>query len=423
MRTIEEILADMQAIVDKPSPTAEDIVAYAELEAELAAAQAAGNAEPAEPGEGATDDNVAGEGAPTASAATRRAAASMRQRHARYTTVVVPPGRPSNGPRRTDTIDRAFDSFLRTGRPNADLTRVDALGTDNGPDGGYLVPEGFRDRMIERMKAFGGLAKVVFDFPTAGGENVPWPTLDDTSSEGEIVEEGGTFSGGTSLEFGEATLGAYQYQSGGPNSTPIRLSLRLLRDSKFPVEAIVSGALSKRIARVQARHWVKGTGVKQPQGIVTGKTGIQLAAQTGVTNKDLLKFIHSVDPEYRESAGWSFNDNTLETLRGIEDDNGRPILKSSTDGIAGAPGGETLLGYPVTIDQAFDDISLSSATQKWGVFGDLEAAYVLRRVEEVAILINPYSRMQYGQLEYSAIAWADGLVQDANAFVALTGKA
>lgn len=78
VRSLEEILQDMQAIIDKPDMTAEDMVAYLALESELAAAQAAGQAEP--------------------SPATNAIGREIRDRHNRYTTVVVPAGRPRSGP-------------------------------------------------------------------------------------------------------------------------------------------------------------------------------------------------------------------------------------------------------------------------------------------------------------------------------------
>lgn len=435
MRSTDEILADISALLDGAAGrdlTDDEITQWDTLDAELNAAQLAeARSRATDTGDGSGDGSEpvpAPEPAPaTASAVARRqASASIRARHAAYNTVVIPAGRPSASRRPQDTAEKAFVAYLRTGRPNADLSAPqNAQGTDTGPGGGYLVPDGFRDKLVDRMKAFGGLANVVDQVVTTTGENLLWPTIDDTGNVGEVVDEGGTFSGGADLVFGEENLGAYQYMAGGAGGVPIRLSQRLVQDAAVDVEGIVSKKLGMRLARIQATHWVTGTGVKQPQGITTGKTGIEIAVNTAVTYVDLVKFTHSVDPAYREGGNcrWAFNDASLEVLESIEDDNGRPILKSSTDGASSSPSGPLILGYPFTIDQAFPDINKSSNTVNWGVFGDLEAAYVLRRVLDVAIIVNPWTRAQYGQLEYSAIAWADGIQQDASAYVALTGQA
>lgn len=286
------------------------------------------------------------------------------------------------------------------------------------------MPDGFREKLVDRMKAFGGLAGVVEEITTATGNALPWVTIDDTANVGEIVNEGGTFSGGADLVFGNASLGAYSYMAGGGSATPLRVSLELLQDSTFDVQGLVSSKLAERIARIQATHLVTGSGSGEPQGITDGLTGIEIAADTaGITYADLVTFIHSVDPAYRSNGRWAFNDNTLALIRKLVDGNNRPLLQPSADGsAAGAPGGETLLGYPVTIDQAFPDIDVDANTVNWGVFGDLREGYVVRRVRAVEILVNPYSRMANRQVEFTAWARMDAVQQNTNAYVALTGE-
>ena len=82
--------------------------------------------------------------------------------------------------KRDDTLERAFSSYLRTGKENADLVELRAQSEGTGTEGGFLVPDGFRDKLVERMKAFGGLAQVVENLSTSDGRNLPWPTIDDT---------------------------------------------------------------------------------------------------------------------------------------------------------------------------------------------------------------------------------------------------
>jgi len=82
---------------------------------------------------------------------------------------------------------------------------------------------------------------------------------------------------------------------------------------------------------------------------------------------------------------------------------------------------QTLLGYPVTIDQGFSNPAATSTTTNFGVFGDLMAGYVVRNVRQVELLVNPYSRMQQRQIEYSSWFRFDALQQDTNAYTALTG--
>lgn len=393
--SIEEILAALQAIIDGAqgrSLTDEEAERYEQLEVEL---------------RNANRD------------------VQIRSRQEAYNTPV--PGLAAAvhvGTAQQDTtLERAFNHYLRTGQVNADLVELRAQGEAVGSEGGYLVPEGFRDKIVDRMKAFGGVANVVENITTATGNNLPWPTVDDTANVGEIVAEGGTFASGADLVFGTADLGAYKYMAGGGSNLPLRVSVELLQDAAFDVEGLVSRKLGERIARIQSTHLVSGTGVSQPLGIQTGLTGVELAAGTGVAYDDLIDFIHAVDPAYRESGcGWAFNDTSLATIEKIKDSNGDPVWRPSTADMATGVGGGTLMGYPVTIDQAFDDITLAAgAAINWGVFGNLSEGYVRRSVRDIVLIVNPWTRAANGQVEFTAWARMDATQQNVNAYTALAG--
>src|SRR5690554_6530137 len=140
MRTIEDIHAALQGIVDAAagrSLTDDEVGQYEALENELKAVQ---RSEEIRARQEAYHAPAPGLAAPVA------------------------PARPDNG------LDVAFEAYLRTGRPNADLTLVsNAQGEGQGPEGGYLVPDGFRQKLVDRMKAFGGIANVVETITTGDG--------------------------------------------------------------------------------------------------------------------------------------------------------------------------------------------------------------------------------------------------------------
>lgn len=354
----------------------------------------------------------------------------IRSRQTAYETP-VPHGLHVAAPKDDDTLERAFDHYLRTGRENQDLTELRAQGEAAGTEGGYLVPDEFRNKIVERMVAFGGIAGAAETITTGTGAPMSWPTLDDTANVGEIVNEGGTFSSGADIVFGQEELSAYKYMAGGGSQLPLRVSVELLQDSAFDVQGLVSRLLGTRIARIQATHLVTGTGINEPQGITTGLTGIELADDTaGITYADLVAFIHSVDPEYRDGAMWAFNDATLKLLELIEDSNGDPIWRPFNATMATGAQGDggkvgqtgTLLGYPYLVDQAFPDIDVDANDVNWGVFGQLREGYLIRRVKDVTLIVNPWTRAANGQVEYTAWARMDAVQQNTNAYVALTGE-
>lgn len=326
----------------------------------------------------------------------------------------------------SDELDRAFESYLRTGQRNSDLVELRAQQEASSSAGGYLVPDTFRAKLIERMKSFGGFAKEAEQLNTTSGNPIGWPTLDDTANAGEIVPESATGSAGADIVVGTASLGAYKYMSLGAGNLPLRVSVELLQDSAFDIVSLLTRVMGKRIARAQARDFVMGSGSGEPLGINHTVPDQHLATANPVTYAKLLAAVHGIDPDYRDGgAKWLMNDATLATLQGMVDGNQRPLWLPTTDGLSGnLPGGQ-LLGYPVVIDQAMPNIGNSTSVEGDGavIFGDLIEAYVIRRVKDVTLVVDPYGRAANGEVQFTAWARADGTIQDRNAYVVLAGFA
>ncbi|MPY81616.1 MAG: phage major capsid protein, partial [Actinophytocola sp.] len=117
---------------------------------------------------------------------------------------------------------------------------------------------------------------------------------------------------------------------------------------------------------------------------------------------------------YRQNAVWLISDNTLKAVRKLEDSTGRPLWEPfATSGMETVPGG-ILLGHRVVIDQAMPDMGVSA--KSW-VFGDLRESYVIRRVRDLQLVVNPWTRANEGQVEYTLWARADGTPQNDNSFI------
>jgi HK97 family phage major capsid protein len=322
-----------------------------------------------------------------------------------------------------DTLERAFDAYLRTGHLNADLTEHRAQSVGTASAGGYTVPETLLTKITERLKAFGGVANVTDSITTATGEPLRWPTLDDTSNSGVIkAENTAPGSGGADLVFGEKTLGSFPYVAPGTSNLPLKVSKELLQDSAFDVQGLIVRKLGERIARKQSRDWVNGAGTSEPFGIATGTAvATNTFDNAAPTYADLLNAVHQVDPAYRDAAVWTFNDFTLSLIEGVLDSNGRPLLNTANDGISVGRANQTLLGYPVVIDQAWANYA-DAGTNKFGAFGDLASGYIIRNIAGADLIVNPYSSANTGQVEFTLWMRADGTVQDANAFRVLQNE-
>lgn len=324
-----------------------------------------------------------------------------------------------------DTLERAFEHYMRTGIANADLMQLRAQSVGTGSEGGFTVPEVFRQRLEDRVVEFGGLAAEVEVISTTGGENMRWPTLDDTANVGEIVPENTAPStSGADLVFGEKTLGAFRYIAPGAGNLPLRVSVELLQDSAFDVQGLVTRKLGERIARQQADDWINGAGSTEPLGVVAGATQTQsftVPLTTADTPGELIDAMIQVDPFYRRNSIWVISDQAWGELRKLQDADGRPLLQPAGDsGLGNSPAG-FIEGRRVVIDPSFDDLVNPGIgiTNTWGVFGDMTTSYVIRRVRDLQLVVNPFTRANEGQVEFTLWARADGTVQNEFAYVAL----
>jgi HK97 family phage major capsid protein len=390
--TVEEILEAMRAIIEAAEGrnlTDEEATNYEKLEAQLVAA---------------------------------RRTAELKARQRAYDTPVRDKALEAvahiGATKVDDTYNKAFNHYLRTGKPNADLIQnAQQVGTDS--EGGYLVSPQFRQKLVEVQKAFGGLAAEVDSFSTERGGDIEFPTLDDTSSVGAITAEEAAFANGQDLVFGTVTLKAWKYTSSGAGTnTPLRVSVELLQDAEFDIEGLVARALGTRIMRAQAAHWVTGTGSAntQPLGLLNGSaTTVNLATTTTITYADLLAIEGALDPAYEQNAKWVMSKAAWTAIRGIEDDAGRPLILPQAQSGAGSQPTRELLGYPVVLDQGCP--APSGDDTNFLAFGDLRESYVIRRVAPLTVIVNPYTRMNNGQVEYVAWERADGTVQNTASYV------
>jgi HK97 family phage major capsid protein len=282
------------------------------------------------------------------------------------------------------------------------MSEYRALSATTGSAGGYTVPQGFYNNLIQAMKSFGGMRQVSRVFTTSGGNPLPIPTTNDTANVGAILAENAQAST-QDVAFGQVTLNAYKY-----TSNIVLIPIELLQDSAFDIESYVAQSLATRIGRITNTHFTTGTGSSQPQGVVTGatlgKTGANGQTST-VTYADLVDLLHSVDPAYRGNAKFMFHDQTLKALKKLQDGYGRPLW---VPGVA-VKEPDTILGYNYEINQ---DTPQMAASAKSIVFGDF-SNYFLRDVMDVAVVRFGEKYMDAGQIGFVAFSRHDGKLVNA----------
>lgn len=280
-------------------------------------------------------------------------------------------------------------------------------GVGGGSIGGYTVPQGFSEELQKYLKQFGGVRQVARAFPTPSGQDIPWPSVDDTANKGSLLEEN---QAATELDvaFSSITLKAFKFTSG-----VVLVSMELLQDSFFDINSMLRDLLGDRIGRITNDYFTTGTGSSQPQGVVTA-AGLGVAAASGQTStiiyEDLVNMSHAIDPLYRPTASFMFNDDTLRSIKKIKDSNGRPLWQMySESGFGTNVAQDRILGYPYQINQSMADIGISgspTAGNKSVLFGDF-TRFIVRDVLDMQLLRLTERYAEFGQVGFLAFARSD----------------
>jgi len=318
-----------------------------------------------------------------------------------------------------DDYRAAFEGFIRQGlsdlEPEAraliQQRAVDtrAQGTTSGSAGGFTVPEGFWAKVTETMKYYATVAQFAEVLTTSTGAKIPWPTNNDTSNEGALLDENTQITG-QDLTFGQAELDAFMY-----TSRLVLVSYQLLQDSGVDIEGLIARKLGQRLGRITNRHFTVGTGSAQPQGYTVGATQGTIADisdgewATGVAWQAFVDLIHSVDVAYRGNARFALHDLILAEVRKWRDAENRPLWIPSV--AAGVP--DTILGYPYFVNNF--QASTAAAGDKPVYFGNFEDGFVVRNVTGGALKRLEERYADYLQVGFFGFSRHDSVVQDPSA--------
>lgn len=270
--------------------------------------------------------------------------------------------------------DKLFERFLVVGFNSltteeknfyADVqARAQSVGT--GSEGGFLVPEGFGDKIIEATKFLSEMRDIAFQFTTATGNNIPFPTDDDTGNIGEWIGEN-TAAAEQDVVLGQVTLGAH-----GASSKQIPVSNWLLQDSAFDFGTYLVKKIARRKAALEIAAFTNGNGTDKPTGFLPSTTlGKTTAAVAAFDRGEMLDLMGSIDPSYQNNARWTFNYATLTFLKkltlGSGDDTPLwvPSMRDSEP--------DRIEGKQYTVNQEMPSLGTGN---KFMAYGDFQNYYI-----------------------------------------------
>lgn len=308
-----------------------------------------------------------------------------------------------------NVLNAALPSFMLMPDGAIGMGRIDSImnamsvGSDTG--GGFTVPRGFVKALEIALLQYSAMRQVATILRTSTGEALPHPTCNDTSNEGELIEENTAVdTTGTDVAFGSRVFNAYTY-----SSKLVRVSNQLVRDSAFDIPALLGRLLGERLGRIQNRDCTTGNGAAKPKGIVEDATlGVTTASATALAADEILELIHSIDPAYRAdpSVAFMMHDSVFLQVSLLKDGNGNYLLQPGLQNASPF----RLRGYNVTANQHMaSSLAASAKTMLFGAFGK----YLIREVGRMRLERLRERFAEYNQLAFLGLMSFDGGLLDA----------
>ena len=187
-------------------------------------------------------------------------------------------------------------------------------------DGGYLVPEEYDSRLIQKLED-GNIMRTLGHVITTSGEHKI--NIAATKPAAAWIEEGGA------LTFGDATFDQILLDAHKLH-VAIKVTEELLYDNAFGLENYIIDEFGKALANAEEDAFLNGSGVGQPLGLFAEKGGGTVAKTvTTLTADDIINLIYSLKRAYRKDASFIVNDQTIAAIRTFKDNNGAYMWQPS----------------------------------------------------------------------------------------------
>jgi len=283
----------------------------------------------------------------------------------------------------------AFRSYLRKGEKGLTGRELKALQEGADASGGFLVPEDFVQRLLQKEPTPTRVQDHVMRM-TTGRDAVILPKVNYATDDLYTTGIRATFSGEvpvtagsirvTEPAFGQARIPIYTAMLSMP------LTNNMVEDASFPLQTWCEDKFAETIRLLKENMILNGSGIGQPTGILNnpGGTGQPSVVAMGnpITADGVVKMAWSVPEQYDENLAWVFNKtNAGSYLATLKDSNNRYLwgtgIQDSGLMVGAQPAHKVLQGYPVLFQGFMPNLGANNYPI---IFGDLRGYYLVDRI-------------------------------------------
>lgn len=223
--------------------------------------------------------------------------------------------------------------------------------------GGYLVPQEWDSRLIDKLAEDNIVRSLATVITTAGQHDI---NIAASKPAATWVAEGGA------LTFGAATF-AQKILNAHKLHVAIKVTNELLTDNAFDLENYIIDHFSKALGNAEEDAFLNGDGSGKPTGIFTTAALVANSpletAGASIAGNDIIDLTYTLKRAYRRKAAFIMNDSSLALIRKLKDQSQAYLWQPSYQ--AGEP--DRLFGYPV-YTSAYAPVATSGTA--FIVFGD-----------------------------------------------------
>jgi HK97 family phage major capsid protein len=322
---------------------------------------------------------------------------------------------PTDHARSTPEYRKAFETLMRTGKESYETRALSSTG-----DGQTLIPLGFQYELEQKLKAYSGMRQACRILKTDQGNNITWPTVDDTGNVGALIAESGSVTTADPV-FSSVTL-----SSSLISSKEVIVPIQVLQDSAIDLESYIGEAFAVRIGRAMEANYTTGSGTITgliPALVAAGGRSVMATganANSGnagdtdlnsVGTADLGNLVSALDPAYTQDGAFMANASTWNKLRGQLDKYGRPIWQVSV--ASGEP--DSVWGKKFYYNQNMAAIGAGNISMLFGRFDK----YIVRDSLGITFVVLREKYIENHQIAFLGFARTDGKLLQPSAFVYL----
>jgi HK97 family phage major capsid protein len=236
-----------------------------------------------------------------------------------------------------------------------DREKLDALSEGTDAEGGYLVPEEYRQEIVKRAYDQAMIRPRARVIPMST-DTLNMPTSDSGPKVYWTAEAASKTT--TSAQFGQFTLTALKM------AAIMVTSDELNEDSTPNVIEYLTDEFASVIAEEEDKVFTSGNGSTEPAGLDSYSLGT-IDAGGDVKYDHFVDAIYALKQAYRQNAVWICHQQVLAEIQKLQDDNGRPLLLNLN-----AKENPMILGRPVLEVNSMDTTKIFVGDLSKYIIGD-----------------------------------------------------